>query len=386
MFLIPALPYVPEFPEILPPPPGPGCALLGPMNFSISLEKCPTSDSTSNCTCDIYDITSCSIGYTASKYLTDQCLNSCSSTSSSVSGTYSDFLSFEDFAPVIASKGDCEDIYSFKEVMDGKEVITITTSNTSHSTNTLSVSTPASVPHFSTPYTGLQTASSLGSLSKEQFTQYTPKPPEHTQDSGTSAARELSLLTPEAFLSESPFSPNSRHIPDELSIASALLDTSDIYEKGSTNGQAGTWASTSQQENLKLTPKTLPTSCKISDSKDFLNQLGVLKTPRKSNSQDSENISDSTASYGQEMDMICNLDDAEQDLKNMTQLEEEEQKEAERQSRQKLSLYDMGRLPPIGVFWDIENCQVCVLVVLRACRLTYLWDIMKSFVYSWTQN
>lgn len=503
-------------------------------------------------------MTSCSIGCTTSKYTTDQWLYSSSSTCSSVSGTHSDFLGFDDYAPVIATKRDSEDIYPFKEVMDGKEVVTITTSNTAHTTSTLSLSTPVSVPHFSAPYQSMQTVSTSRGLSEVQFTPYTPKPPDYAQASSSSvatllvstpasvphfsapyqgmqstsssrslsegqfqytpkpeysqasstsatsksslltnfapyqgiptvssskslseeqfqytskpeysqpsstslaaettllpqfsapyqglqttpssrslseeqimhytpkheysqasstsaaadttllpqfsspyqgiqstssqslseeqlmhytpkheysqalsasAATEPSLLTPEAFLSESLYTVSSQHnIPDDLS-TSALLNSGNIYEKTNTDGQTGTWGSSTRQEDLKLTPKTPQGSSKVSDSKDYLNQLGVLKSTRKFTSfQDSENMSES-ASYGQELEMLCNMEDAEQDLKSM---EEEEQKEVERQSRQKLSLYDVGRLPPIGVFWDIENCQVCVLGDVKGCQV-----------------
>lgn len=220
------------------------------------------------------------------------------------------------------------------------------------------------LPQFSTPYEGIQNTSSR-SLSEEQITHYTPKH-EYSQASSTNVATESSLMTPEAFLSESPYTVSSQHnIPDDLS-TSALLNSGNMYEKSDTNGQTGTWGSSTRQEVLKPTPKTPQGISKVSGSKDYVNQLGVLKSARKFTSfQDSENVSES-ASYGQELEMLCNMEDAEQDLKSM---EEEEQKEVERQSRQKLSLYDVGRLPPIGVFWDIENCQVCVSGDVKGCQV-----------------
>lgn len=352
--------FFPEFPEILPPPPSPRCALFGSTGFSLSLEKCPSSDNTSNSTCDIHSVTCYSTECATHKYATDQWLYSSSSASSSVAGTTSDYLGYEDYAPVLV-KQDCEDLCSLKEVMDGKEVITITTSNTPHTTSTLSVSTPSSVSHFPCSNQGMHTTSSR-SLDEKNCLQYTPKYSECNQASNTTANIESCLLTPEAFLLESSYSINSRHISDEISISVLPVKDSNMYEKDYVNRQASAWAS-NVQECQKLTSKMPKVNCKVSTSKEYLNELGVFKSSKKNSScQDNENISEST-SNGHEMDMISNMDDTEQDLKSIAQLEDDEQKEAERQSHQKISLFDIGRLPPIGVFWDIENCQVCISVV-----------------------
>lgn len=354
-FFFLSLSLFPEFPDILPPPPSPRSALLGPTDFSISLEKLPCSDQTSDFICDIYSITSCSTASVTSKYATDHWLYSSSSASSSVSGTHSDILSFDDCGPVIL-KHDCEDLYPLKEVIDGKEVVTITTSNTAPTTSTLSVSMPVSLSQFSVPHQGIPTVSSRN-IDERNCAPYILKSSEYNQTSNT-GEDVICLLTPETFLSGSPCSVQSSHIPHETASELSLRDSC-VHEKNDVSRQATAWASS--QECLKPASTMPQVNYKSSNSKGYLNHLGVLKTSRKfANFQDNENISESV-SYGQDMEMISNIDDTEQSLKNIAQSEEEEQKEAERHSQQKISLYDAGPLPPIGVFWDIENCQVCIL-------------------------
>lgn len=344
-----------EFPEILPPPPSPPCILLGPTDFSLSLEKCPSYDSTSNCTCDTTGMTNCSIGYTTSRHASDQWFYSSSSTSSSVSGIYPDSFGFEDYAPIVVKK-DCEDLYPLMEVMDGKEVVTITTSSTVHTTSTLSVSVPSSGSHFSLPYKGIQTMSSMD-IDKRFSMKYIPQTSECNGASNTKANLDSALMTPGAFLSESSYSTDSGHIPDRLSPPNTPVRGIDIYENSDISTKVGT-CTCSRQDCLTATSQMSEFSCKILNSKDSLGQLDVLLTPKRfTHSQDTES-SNENISCGPEADLISNVDDFDQDLKTIEQLEEEDdQKETDRHPCQKS--YDVGRLPPIGVFWDIENCQVC---------------------------
>ncbi|KAK8398550.1 hypothetical protein O3P69_004010 [Scylla paramamosain] len=340
-----------EFPESLPPPPSPPCTLLlGPTDFSFPVEKCPSFDSTSNSSCDTTSMTSCSISYTTSRHANDQWFYSSSSTSSSVSGAYPDSLSFEDYGPVMAKK-EHESLYPLMEIMDGKEVVTITTSDITHTSNTLS----ASGSHFSLPYKGMQTMSSR-EIDKNSNMKCLPQTSEYNGDLNTEANLDSTLMTPGAFLSESLYFLYNGHIPCSFTPSDTSVKGTDIYENPDVSTKVDTW-SYSRQDYLRATPQMPQLNCKGLNSKDGFKPLDVLLTPKRfTHSQDTESSNENT-SCGPEVDLISNADDFEQDLKCIEQLEEEDQKETDRQACQKSS-YDLGRLLPIGVFWDIENCQV----------------------------
>ena len=349
------------FPEILPTPPSPPCSLLlGPTDFSLSQGKCQSFDSTSNCTCDTTGTTNCSIGYATSRHATDQWFYSSSSTSSSVSGTYPDSLGFEDYTPVLAKKYR-EDLYPLMEVMDGKEVVTITTSNTAHTTSTLSVTVPPSASHFSLPYKEMQTTSSR-KMNERNTMKYIPQNFECNGVSNTKANMDITLMTPGAFLSESSYSTQSGHIQDRFSHTNTPIRGGDIYKNADASTKVGSWTC-SRQDSLRATPQMSQLNCKILNTKDSFKQLDLLLTPKRfTHSKDSES-SNENISCGPEVDLISNVDDFEQDLKCIELEEEDDQKEIDRQPCPKS--YDVGRLPPIGVFWDIENCQVCSILIIE---------------------
>lgn len=299
-------------------------------------------------------MTSCSISYTTSRHANDQWFYSSSSTSSSVSGAYPDSLSFEDYGPVMAKK-EHESLYPLMDIIDGKEVVTITTSNTTHTSNTLSLSVPASGPHFSFPYKGMQLVSSR-EIDKSASMKCVPQTSEYNGALNTDANTDSTLLTPGAFLSESLHFLYNGHIPCSFSPSDVPVQGTDIYENPDVSTKVDAWGC-SRQDCLRATPQMSQLSCKGLSSKDGFKPLDMLLTPKRfTHSQDTESSNENT-SCGPEVDSISNADDFEQDLKCIEQLEEEDQKETDRQACQKS--YDMGRLPPIGVFWDIENCQVC---------------------------
>lgn len=329
------------------------------MDFSLSLEKFPSCDSTSNSTCDTSGTTNCSIDYTTSRHASDQWFYSSSSTSSSVSGPFPDSLGFEDYAPIVTKK-DCEDLYPLMEVMDGKEVITITTSNTVPTTSTLSISVPASRSHFMFPYKGVQNMSSRD-IDNGINIKYIPQTSERNRASSTKVNLDSTLMTPGAFLSESSYSTTSGHIPDRVNPSNTPIRGDDIYENVDVSTKVDTCTS-SRQDCLTATSQLSHLNCKFLNSKESLKGLDVLLTPKRfAHSQDTESSNENT-SCGLEVDLISNVDDFEQDLKAIEQLEEDDQKETDTQPCQKSS-YDVGRLPPIGVFWDIENCQVCSVLI-----------------------
>ncbi|KAG7158632.1 Malonyl-CoA decarboxylase-like, partial [Homarus americanus] len=96
------------------------------------------------------------------------------------------------------------------------------------------------------------------------------------------------------------------------------------------------------------TSNTVSTRSSLSTSKQGSKSNSSVVTYVGKNGAGSDNL---TSDYE---------DDIEQELKDIEQIEEEEEKkEKERQTQNQTALsYDGGRLPPIGVFWDIENCQV----------------------------
>lgn len=305
-------------------------------------------------------MTNCSIGSTTSRHASDQWFYSSSSTSSSVSGPFPDSFSLEDYAPVVTKKNS-ENLYPLMEVMDGKEVITITTSNTVHTTSTLSVSVPASGPHFTFPYKGVESMSSRD-IDDGINIKYRPQTSECNRTSSTKTNLDSTLMTPGAFLSESLYSTASGHIPDRFTPSNTPVRGDDIYENVDVSTKVDT-CTCSRQDCLTATSQMSHINCKFLNSKDSLKGFDVLLTPKRfAHSQDTESSNGNT-SCGPEVDLISNVDDFEQDFKAIEQLEEDDQKETDRQPCQKSS-YDVGRLPPIGVFWDIENCQVCSVFII----------------------
>ncbi|KAG0718693.1 Meiosis regulator and mRNA stability factor 1 [Chionoecetes opilio] len=296
---------------------------------------------------------SCSIEFTRSRHATDQWFYSSSSTCSSVSGTYPDLFGYEDYGAVQATKG-CEDLYPLTEVMDGKEVVTITTSNTVHTTNTLSVAVPGSESHISMPCKGMQTMSSRD-IENNSGMKCIPQTCECNGASNTKESLDSFLMTPGAFLSET-CSTDSGNIPERLSPSSTPIRSTYIYENPDVSTKVDSTYTCSRQDFKMASSQMSQLDYKVLNTKESLKQLNVLLTPKRfTHAQDTESSNGNT-SCGAEVDLISNMDDFEQDLKTVEQLEDD-QKEAEGQPCQK-SLYDVGRLPPIGVFWDIENCQV----------------------------
>ncbi|XP_045606696.1 meiosis regulator and mRNA stability factor 1 isoform X2 [Procambarus clarkii] len=373
-----------DFPDVLPPPPSPPTvkALLGPTHLSsdnvdtasnISIDANDFNDLSNNCIKISWQSTALSAGHQ---------IYSPSSSCSSVSMTHSELLGSSEYS---LTNKDCQDLYPLLEFLDGKEVITLTTSNIISNKNTLSTSTPGFNLVNSIP---TSVGKSISSSSENHINNIDPVKIKSNIDVSTAVENDAShLLTPDIFAS-APSCSNSGASSTEFETSSDLPLNTPVY---------------TQEEEMQRKPFVLEQSslittcsqkvqmnCNSSKYKDSYSGSDILLTPDRFDSayrnaiKNEERLCNSSC--------LCRLcvpsaleadlmtydfeDDIEQDLKDIEKMEEEDSRKEERQTQhQTASSYGGCRLPPIGVFWDIENCQVpkglSATHVVQAIRARY---------------
>ncbi|XP_069956762.1 meiosis regulator and mRNA stability factor 1 isoform X4 [Cherax quadricarinatus] len=364
-----------DFPEVLPLPPSPTSveSLLGPMDFSS--ENFENYDNSSNFSIDVNDFNDLSnnlikISGQSTALSAGHGMYSSSSSSSSVSVTQSELLGTGENTHSLTNK-DCPDLYPVVEFLDGKEVITITTSNTVPNNNTLSATMSGFKSGDSVPTCVGKTSTSFNHINQKEF--FNPiKEKSNSDNVSTVVENEVShLLTPFIFASV-PSCSNSGTSSTELETSSELPSVTPRYAQVE---EMQRMANVSNQTSLITTcSQTVQMNCNSSKYKDGSSESEILLTPDRFASADhcAETKNENRLCSS---DCLCRLyvpstleadlmtsdyeDDIEQDLKDIEEMEEEEKKKEERQTQHHSALsYDSGRLPPIGVFWDIENCQV----------------------------
>ncbi|XP_042240421.1 meiosis regulator and mRNA stability factor 1-like isoform X2 [Homarus americanus] len=369
-----------DFPEVLPSPPSPSSvkALLGPADFSSSeedFEKYDTSNfsiDTNNFNNFSNNFTKISGQFTASSV--GRLLYSPSSSSSSVSVTHSELHGAGEYLLCSQKtvKKDDQNLYPVVEIMDGKEVVTITTSNTVSTRSSLSTSKQGSKSNSSVvTYVGKNGA---GSMSGNQRKNLDPiKAKSDINIVSTFVGNELSqLLPPEIFAPTPPCSSSGASSTEfctntELPLVNTRYAQEEEMQRRLNFSEQGTLNTTCSQ--------IVQMNCNSSAYKNDLTKSDILLTPDKFTSA-CYNAAANNETRMCSSSCMCRLcvtsalegdnltsdyeDDIEQELKDIEQIEEEEEKkEKERQTQNQTALsYDGGRLPPIGVFWDIENCQV----------------------------
>ncbi|XP_071550871.1 meiosis regulator and mRNA stability factor 1 isoform X2 [Panulirus ornatus] len=366
-----------DFPEVLPPPPSPSSeeALLGPTDFSLSSENSERYGTT-NFNVDTNDFSNYNDNFimmsgqsTASTVRHRQ--YSPSSNSSCVSLTHSEMIGVAEYSQTVMKK-DYEYLYPVVEFMDGKEVITLTTSNTNSTSDSLSTSMQGLKSGYSTPtYVGKNSTAFKSVNHRKDLDPIKSK--SDTDTVPTFLGNDVShLLTPGRFASIPPCSRNGASFTGTENRSELFLTSSEC---------------TQEEEKVKrrlneLEQGSLTTTCSqivqtnhigSEHRNDFIESEILLTpdrfTPAHYNAEVEYenkmcNLSSLSGIYGNnglEADLMTSdyEDELEQALKDIEQMEEDDRKEEERQSQQQTaSTYDNGRLPPIGVFWDIENCQV----------------------------
>lgn len=272
-------------------------------------------------------------------------------------------------------KKEYEDLHPLVEFMDGKEVITITTSNTVSTSDTLTTSMqgfksgyciPTYVGKSGTAFRSVNHRKDLDPIKSKSDNDIVP----------TFLGNNIShLLTPETFASIPPSSSNGASFTGiENGSELFLLSSKCVHEEeeeetiniGLNDMEQGSQTTTCSQ--------IVQMNRSGSKHKDDLTESEILLTPDRftpayHNAEiEYENricsltsLSGLHCNSGLEVDLMTSdyEDELEQALKDLEQMEEDDRKEEERQTQhQSTSAYDNGRLPPIGVFWDIENCQV----------------------------
>lgn len=265
---------------------------------------------------------------------------------------------------------DCEPMFYVHEIMDGKEVVTVTTSCLMPTHN----ASPTSRSRMGTNCdlaTFVENTNCVPEDAMYKANTNTPKYNIGGVDVPVSVQENLMLLTPENFVATLSCSSTGTSSLVDLEIASELPTRLEMSRDTCIKENIRKPRCTPLQEDVRdLPPKTVQTSSEATEVKNASTK--VLITPDKfahaayslSNVTKEESgrsgVVRSLYSYysnnGTESEPLSESDEELEELE-----EEDERKEEERQSQQQAaSMYDTGRLPPIGVFWDIENCQVCL--------------------------
>ncbi|KAK3875906.1 hypothetical protein Pcinc_019252 [Petrolisthes cinctipes] len=360
-----------DFPEVLPSPPSPssGDTLLGPTRFLLSTDSAESSGAFYgfNSNFSDFDTTrvNCNDISKESVALNSQQPSQATKCKDSKVGRLQE-ANGGGQQHVHHNNRDGKPLFYVPEIVNGKEVVTLTTSCHTPTHNTSSTS-------FSKMGVNCDLAT---------YVENTNCVPEDAMNINKGNANTLNydicadvpvsvqdnvfLLTPENFASTlSRSSTGTSSLVDLESILPELPTRLEACIKESVRKVRCTHT---QGDVMALTPKTVQTSSETTEGKNTSTKAIITPnkfahatySPRGVTKEEGgrSGVVRSLYSYysnnGTESELMS---ESEEELEELE--EEDERKEEERQSKQQAaSLYDNGRLPPIGVFWDIENCQV----------------------------
>lgn len=372
--LITCLYFHADFPEVLPSPPSSSSEemLLGPTNFLVSTDNVEGSGAfyTFNTGTNFNDFDAtriiCNDISKESVVMNSQKLSKVNCNDSVVVGMQQE-----------ASGGgqqkehhsrDCEPMFYVPEIVDGKEVVTITTSCLMPTHN----ASPTSRSRMGINCDLATYVENTNCVPEDAMNKANTNTPKYNIGGvGVPVSiQEKLLLTPENFMATLSRSSTGTSLVD-LEMAPELptrLETS--TDTGIKENMRKSRCTPLQEDVRNLPPKTVQTSSEATEVKNASTK--VLITPDKF-AHAAYSLRDVTKEEGGRSGVVRSLysyysnngteseplSESDEELEELE--EEDERKEEERQSQQQAAaMYDTGRLPPIGVFWDIENCQVCL--------------------------
>ncbi|XP_042864024.1 meiosis regulator and mRNA stability factor 1-like isoform X3 [Penaeus japonicus] len=357
-----------DFPEILPSPPsGAAEGLLGPTDFTMAPESSGRRENTS--TYIVPDRNSDNFFYNSNDdnsqptvdTVEQSWLYKSKATSAECKWSFKRNDSI-DYARNSYVKSN-DRLYPEIEVMDGKEIVTLTTSNTA----------PGSCVISNAPQKILSVPTNVGSCSNWNATK-------QGQGNDADLANEmcnfsngpskegnplLPLLTPESFKSPSPCL--SQQIYSGHYMNSAIPLKKDMDEKLEDEKES---TLLNVNEDSYCTSQALQINCNGLTYREEESSQADILTPEQFTrplyqTQTSNDLSNFGSYCGNGVDTDLMSSDVEyeleQELAALEQGEDDDDSKEDQDGQtqnKSWGAYNNDRLPPIGVFWDIENCQV----------------------------
>ncbi|XP_047474439.1 meiosis regulator and mRNA stability factor 1-like isoform X2 [Penaeus chinensis] len=357
-----------DFPEILPSPPSASAeGLLGPTDFTMASESSGRKERNGD---QFYynsnnDISQSTADTVEQSWL---CKTKVTSAECKWSVKRLDSIGYARSSYV----KNTDRLYPEIEVMDGKEIVTLTTSNTA----------PTSCVISAAPQKILSLPTNVGNCinwnSEKQGQGHESDLANEMCNFNRVSSKEenplLPLLTPESFKSPSPCSTQEIYSVAYMnSIIPLKKDTDEKLEdeKDSTLLNVSDSTLLNVNEDSYCTSQTVQTNCNgLAYREEESSQADIL-TPEQFTrplyqtqiSNDLSNFGSSYCGNGVDADLMSSdvEYELEQELAALEQGEDDDdnKEDQERQTQSKSwAAYNSDRLPPIGVFWDIENCQV----------------------------
>ncbi|XP_069981416.1 meiosis regulator and mRNA stability factor 1 isoform X4 [Penaeus vannamei] len=357
-----------DFPEILPsPPPAAAEGLLGPTDFMMAPESTGRRERNGD---QFYynsnnDSSQSTVDTVKKSWL---CKTKVNSDECKWSVKRIDSI---DYARNSYVKGN-DRLYPEIEVIDGKEIVTLTTSNTA----------PASCVISAAPQKILSLPTSVGNCSNWSLVNQRQGHDSNLANEmcnlnrGSSKEENplLPLLTPESFKSPSPCLTQEIYSAAYMdSIIPLKNDTDEKLEdeKDSTLLNVSDGTLINVNDDSYCTSQSLQTNCNGLTYREEESSQADILTPEQftrplyqtQTSNDLSNFGSSYCGNGVDADLMSSdvEYELEQELAALEQGEDEEENKEDQEGQtqsKSWTAYNSDRLPPIGVFWDIENCQV----------------------------
>ncbi|XP_068205935.1 meiosis regulator and mRNA stability factor 1 isoform X2 [Palaemon carinicauda] len=229
------------------------------------------------------------------------------------------------------------DLYPTIELLDGKEVVTLTKSSNSAPQNTLTVSHQEYSKYTSgSRENGLHQSSSHHNVDiKEKNKLVDPK-------------------TLSRVLENTDESTDGEEQSSYAGSQTCLFRPEDFFPNG---------VNSSEKKTNKVSNLTTPKGCFREDFTVKSNRAcNIADNLQRCNNFSQYNFKadgDGNVNYKSDADVNSDLDDEyEQELLDLELQDEDDDDKETKNPENKATGYDSSKLPPIGVFWDIENCQV----------------------------
>ncbi|XP_066944259.1 meiosis regulator and mRNA stability factor 1 isoform X6 [Macrobrachium rosenbergii] len=233
------------------------------------------------------------------------------------------------------------DLYPTIELLDGKEVVTLTKSCNSASHNTLTVSHQEYAKYTSSGLreNGLHKTYSHNTCIMEDKENH----------------KQQGLKTLPRMVENTDESTDGEEHSSYTGSQSCLFRPEDFASNGVTSEEKNAYRVSHFQ--------TLPKDCFYEDlavkANRACNVVNSLRNCDNFNRYNFKLDSDGNVNYKSDADLNSDLDDEyEQELLDLELQDEDDDDKETKNPENKAAGYDNSKLPPIGVFWDIENCQV----------------------------